>query len=77
MFELSDLHKFMAKEAGVSSLDLGSAHKPTRSAPQIREIAAFLQPRFIFSHPTNVRFDLTETSSPAFYGLSQRGVTLY
>ena len=27
MFELSDLHKFMAKTAGVSSLDLAFVHK--------------------------------------------------
>lgn len=31
MFELSDLHKFMAKKAGVSSLDLAFVHKYTQA----------------------------------------------
>lgn len=31
MFELSDLHKFMAKKAGVSRLDLASVHRHTRA----------------------------------------------
>ncbi len=31
MFELSDLHKFMAKKAGVSSLDLAFVHKYARA----------------------------------------------
>lgn len=31
MFELSDLHKFMAMKAGVSSLDLAFVHKYTRA----------------------------------------------
>lgn len=34
MFELSDLHKFMAKKAGVSSLDLAFVHKYARACPR-------------------------------------------
>lgn len=30
MFKLSDLHKFMAKKAGVSSMDLASVHTRAR-----------------------------------------------